>query len=48
MTELSKTTFKMPTDLKSQVKSLAKKENTTMSALILEMFVEGYEKRRLK
>jgi predicted transcriptional regulator len=48
MTELSKTTFKMPTDLKNQVKSLAKKENTTMSALILEMLVEGYEKRRLK
>ena len=48
MTELSKTTFKMPTDLKNQVKLQAKKENTTMSALILEMLIEGYEKRRLK
>lgn len=46
MTELSKTTFKMPADLKNQVKELAKKQNTTMSALILEMLIEGYEKRK--
>ena len=37
MTELSKTTFKMPVVLKNQVKILAKQQNTTMSALILEM-----------
>lgn len=46
MTDLSKTTFKMPVDLKNQVKSLAKKQNTTMSALILEMLKEGYENRK--
>ena len=46
MTELSKTTFKMPVDLKNQVKELAKKQNTTMSDLILEMLIEGYEKRK--
>lgn len=46
MTELSKTTFKMPVDLKNQVKELAKKQNTTMSALILKMLIEGYEKRK--
>lgn len=46
MTELKKTTFKMPVDLKNQVKSLAKKKNTTMSALILEMIKEGYESRK--
>ena len=46
MTELSKTTFKMPTDLKNQVKLQAKNENTTMSDLILEMIREGYEKRK--
>ena len=46
MTELSKTTFKMPTDLKNQVKTLAKQENTTMSALILQMLKEGYESRK--
>ncbi len=46
MTELSKTTFKMPTDLKNQVKLQAKKENTTMSALILEMIKESYKSRK--
>ena len=46
MTELSKTTFKMPTDLKNQVKLQAKNENTTMSDLILEMIRESYEKRK--
>ncbi len=46
MTELSKTTFKMPTDLKNQVKLLAKQQNKTMSALILEMIYEGYEFRK--
>ena len=46
MSELSKTTFKMPVDLKNQVKSLAKEQNTTMSALILEMIYEGYESRK--
>jgi predicted DNA-binding protein len=46
MSELSKTTFKMPVDLKNQVKSLAKQQNTTMSALILEMLKEGFESRK--
>lgn len=46
MTDLHKTTFKMPVDLKNQVKELAKKQNTTMSALILELLIEGYEKRK--
>lgn len=46
MSELSKTTFKMPTDLKNQVKTLAKQQNTTMSALILKMIYEGYESRK--
>ena len=46
MSELSKTTFKMPTDLKNQVKLLAKQQNKTMSALILEMIYEGYEFRK--
>ena len=46
MTELSKTTFKIPTDLKNQVKLQAKKENTTMSALILEMIKESYKSRK--
>ena len=46
MSELSKTTFKMPIDLKNQVKILAKQQNTTMSALILEMIYEGYESRK--
>lgn len=46
MSKLSKTTFKMPVDLKNQVKSLAKEQNTTMSALILEMLKEGHESRK--
>ena len=46
MTDLHKTTFKMPVDLKNQVKELAKKQNTTMSALILEILIEGYESRK--
>ena len=46
MTEMKKTTFKMPVDLKNQVKLLAKKQNTTMQALILEMLNEGYESRK--
>lgn len=46
MKEFSKTTFKMPVDLKNQVKRLAKQQSTTMSALILEMLQEGYESRK--
>ena len=46
MSELSKTTFKMPTDLKNQVKLLAKQQNKTMSTLMLEMIYEGYESRK--
>ena len=46
MKELSKTTFNMPVDLKNQVKSLAKQQGTSMSALILEMLQEGYESRK--
>lgn len=46
MTDLKKTTFKMPVELKNQVKLLAKKQNTTMQALILEMLREGYESRK--
>lgn len=36
----------MPSDLKNQVKLQSKKENTTMSALILEMVTEGYKNRK--
>ena len=46
MNKLSKTTFKMPIDLKNQVKLLAKQKNKTMSALILEMIYESYESRK--
>lgn len=46
MFELSKTTFKIPTDLKNQVKLLAKQQNKTMSSLILEMIYECYENRK--
>lgn len=46
MKELRKTTINLPVDLKNQVKSLAKQQGTTMSALILEMLQEGYESRK--
>ena len=46
MSKLSKTTFKMPIDLKNRVKLLAKEQNKTMTALILEMIYEGYKNRK--
>lgn len=46
MQELKKTTFKMPVDLKIEVKQLAKSEGKTMSGLILEMIYEGLESRK--
>ena len=46
MSEMSKTTFKMPVSLKNQVKYVAKQQNTTMSALIIQMLQEGCESRK--
>ena len=48
MQNLSKTTFKMPVDLKVKVKEMAKSEGKTMSGLILEMLIEGLESRKIQ
>lgn len=45
MSDISKTTINLPTDLKKELKKLAIDEDTSLSGLIVKMIEEGYEKR---
>lgn len=45
MSDISKTTINLPTDLKKELKKIAIDEDTSLSSLIVNMIEEGYEKR---
>ena len=45
MSDISKTTINLPTDLKKELKKIAIDEDTSLSGLILKMIEEGYAKR---
>lgn len=45
MSDISKTTINLPTDLKKELKKIAIDEDTSLSSLIVKMIEEGYEKR---
>lgn len=46
MSDVSKTTINLPSDLKKELKIMAIREDTSLSGLILKMINEGYEARR--
>lgn len=46
MSDVSKTTINLPSDLKKELKIMAIREDTSLSGLILKMINEGYESRR--
>ena len=46
MSDVSKTTINLPSDLKKELKKMAIDEDTSLSGLILKMINEGYESRR--
>ena len=46
MSDVSKTTINLPTDLKKELKIMAIREDTSLSGLILQMINEGYESRK--
>ena len=48
MSDISKTTINMPTDLKKKLKKIAIDEDTTLSGLILQMIEESLENRDLQ
>ncbi len=48
MSDISKTTINLPSDLKKELKKLAIDEDTSLSGLILKMIEEGFEKRTNK
>ena len=45
MSDISKTTINLPSDLKKELKKMAIDEDTSLSGLILKMINEGYEAR---
>ena len=45
MTDISKTTINLPSDLKKELKKMAIDEDTSLSGLIIKMIEEGYEAR---
>ena len=45
MTDVSKTTINLPSDLKKELKKMAIDEDTSLSGLIIKMIEEGYEAR---
>ena len=45
MSDVSKTTINLPSDLKKELKKMAIDEDTSLSGLILKMINEGYESR---
>lgn len=45
MSDVSKTTINLPSDLKKELKIMAIREDTSLSGLILKMINEGYEAR---
>ena len=45
MSDVSKTTINLPSDLKKELKKMAIDEDTSLSGLIIKMIEEGYEKR---
>ena len=46
MSDLSKTTINLPTELKKDLKKIAIDEDTSLSGLLLKMINEGYERRK--
>lgn len=48
MSDVSKTTINLPVDLKKELKKIAIDEDTSLSALIIQMIEEGFEKRTKK
>ena len=48
MSDISKTTINLPTDLKKELKKLAIDEDISLSGLIVKMIEEGYEKKTKK
>ena len=46
MSDISKTTINLPTDLKKELKKMAIDEDTSLSGLIIKMVNEGYEARK--
>jgi len=48
MSDVSKTTINLPSDLKKELKIMAIREDTSLSGLILKMINEGYEARKNK
>lgn len=45
MTDVSKTTINLPSDMKKELKIMVIREDTSLSGLILKMINEGYEAR---
>ena len=45
MSDISKTTINLPSDLKKELKKMAIDEDTSLSGLIIKMIEEGYEAR---
>ena len=45
MSDVSKTTINLPSDLKKELKIMAIREDTSLSGLIIKMINEGYEAR---
>ena len=45
MSDISKTTINLPTDLKKELKKLAIDEDTSLSGLIIKMIEEGLKSR---
>ena len=48
MSDVSKTTINLPSDLKKELKIMDIREDTSLSGLILKMINEGYEARKNK
>lgn len=46
MSDISKTTINLPSDLKKELKIMAIREDTSLSGLIIKMINEGYEARK--
>ena len=45
MSDISKTTINLPSNIKKELKIMAIREDTSLSGLLLKMINEGYEKR---
>jgi len=48
MSDISKTTINLPSELKKELKKIAIDEDMSLSGLLLKMIEEGYDRRTMK